>query len=268
MHNSNRREYFLRKILPYIVTGATCVAAIISVKNTVFATRSVPTSTEQPEWQKGSVSESQTTQDCSMEVFTLKIETSSETDAPKKVAEVITATANKAVEKSITQSDIETEKKSEVTTANVDLIAAGVTVEEAAQKVRGTVEAESPTEMEFYDYDFTESKEDWDEEYFYYRGAVLDPEKGTVIGPSAVETCYNLPMEGVVYLMNEVEGYDYDYWVRDDGVKMYGSYVMVGANLDIYPKGSIVKTSLGLGMVCDTGGEDHFPGLFDIAVTW
>ena len=64
-------------------------------------------------------------------------------------------------------------------------------------------------------------------------------------------------------------GYDYEYWIRDDGCKMYGPYIMVAANLSIRPKGTIVETSLGTGMVCDTGGFAYSNTYqLDIATAW
>lgn len=82
------------------------------------------------------------------------------------------------------------------------------------------------------------------------------------------ETYYNLPMNGVIEIMRKL-GYsenDYPYWIREDGVKMFGDYVMVAAPLDIYPRCTIVETSLGTGMVCDTG--EMIGHWFDIAVDW
>lgn len=94
---------------------------------------------------------------------------------------------------------------------------------------------------------------------------------GVFYGPSGKETYYNLNMAGVVTLMRN-KGYDeatYPYWVRDDGVKMFGQYVMVAANLDIRPRGSLIETSLGTAIVCDTGGfAANNPTQLDIAVTW
>ena len=85
------------------------------------------------------------------------------------------------------------------------------------------------------------------------------------------ETWYNLNMHGVICIMRRM-GFseeEYPYWVRDDGVKMLGDYVMVAANLDTYPRGSIVHTSLGEGLVCDTGEFALTnPTQFDIAVNW
>jgi hypothetical protein len=61
-------------------------------------------------------------------------------------------------------------------------------------------------------------------------------------------------------------GYGGEYWIRSDGVKMLGDYIMVAADYGWMPKGSIVETSLGTGIVCDTGGGGWY--WFDIAVTW
>ena len=44
---------------------------------------------------------------------------------------------------------------------------------------------------------------------------------------------------------------------------------MVAANLNVHPRGSIVETSLGLGIVCDTGGfASGNATQLDIAVSW
>ena len=106
--------------------------------------------------------------------------------------------------------------------------------------------------------------EEWD-------GSVINPSDGKIYGPSGYETFYNLPMEGVVELMREM-GYDeesYPYWVREDGAKMFGPYVMVAADLSMRPKGNVLECSLGTAMVCDTGlfvYDD--PYQLDVAVTW
>lgn len=97
---------------------------------------------------------------------------------------------------------------------------------------------------------------------------VLNRTLGTVIGPSGKETFYNLDMSGVIAIMQSM-GYYADYWVREDGVKMYGDYIMVAANLNIRPKGTLVQTSLGMGIVVDTGGfVAANPYQLDIATTW
>lgn len=104
-----------------------------------------------------------------------------------------------------------------------------------------------------------------------YSGQVLTPAAGRINGPSGQETYYNLPMEGVIRNMRDL-GFDevnYPYAVRSDGVKTLGGYVMVAANLAIRPKGTIVATSLGAGIVCDTGGFALVnPTQLDIAVAW
>lgn len=75
-------------------------------------------------------------------------------------------------------------------------------------------------------------------------------------------------MEGVVSIMRSMGNND-PYWVREDGAKMLGDYVMVAAHLDIRPRGTIVETSLGKGIVCDTGGfAAGNPTQLDIATAW
>lgn len=119
---------------------------------------------------------------------------------------------------------------------------------------RTTVEEEATEQV-------TEVREQWD-------GPVLNSSNGVVDGPSGKETFYNLDMSGVISIMQSY-GYDYEYWVREDGVKMFGAYVMCAANLDVHPRGSLVKSSLGTAIVCDTGGfAESNPNQLDIAVNW
>ncbi len=101
-----------------------------------------------------------------------------------------------------------------------------------------------------------------------WKGPVLSARIGTVTGPSGKETYYNLNMSGVVKIMRRMGNND-EYWVREDGCKMLGDYIMVAANLDLRPRGSIVETSLGDGIVCDTGGfAKKNPTQLDIATNW
>lgn len=101
-----------------------------------------------------------------------------------------------------------------------------------------------------------------------WNGPVLSRSAGTVQGPSGKETYYNLPMDGVVGIMHSM-GNTGAYWVRSDGVKMLGDYVMVAAHLGLRPRGSLVPTSLGMGIVCDTGGfASGNPTQLDIATAW
>lgn len=99
-------------------------------------------------------------------------------------------------------------------------------------------------------------------------GAHLTAYAGVFNGPSGLETYYNLDMSGVIANMHAL-GFSGDYWVRDDGVKMFGNYVIVAADLSIRPRGSLVETSLGTGIVCDTGSFIYYnPYQLDIAVAW
>lgn len=99
----------------------------------------------------------------------------------------------------------------------------------------------------------------------------LTRSKGVAQGPSGKETWYNLPMDGVIKIMRGM-GYseeEYPYRVREDGCKMLGDYIMVGACFDIRPRGTLIETSLGMGIVCDTGAfaaTDQTQ--LDIAVNW
>lgn len=101
-----------------------------------------------------------------------------------------------------------------------------------------------------------------------WNGSVLTAWMGVNYGPSGKETYYNLNMNGVIALMQSA-GYYYDYWVRDDGVKMYGDYVMAACGFTVRPRGTIVETSLGTAICADTGTFSYDdPYQIDIAVDW
>ncbi|MDD6232698.1 hypothetical protein [Frisingicoccus sp.] len=103
---------------------------------------------------------------------------------------------------------------------------------------------------------------------FTWNGSRLTAGSGVNYGPSGKETYYNLDMTGVIYMMRCLGNTD-EYWVRSDGCKMLGSYIMIAANLSVHPRGSLVQTSLGTGIVCDTGSfAEEDPNQIDIAVTW
>ena len=111
------------------------------------------------------------------------------------------------------------------------------------------------------EYEASDVSRGWD-------GTRLNSTIGTIEGPSGKETYYNLPMQGVIDIMRSIGNTD-EYWVRDDGVKMLGNYIMVAADLNIHPRGSLVEVSLGTGIVCDTGTFIYEnPYQIDIAVTW
>ena len=104
---------------------------------------------------------------------------------------------------------------------------------------------------------------------YEWTGEKLNRHDGTANGPSGKETYYNLNMSRCIYYMQQL-GYYEKYWVRSDGVKMYGNAIMVAADLKQHPKGSLVETSLGTGIVVDTGEfTTNGSGVaLDIAVTW
>ena len=106
---------------------------------------------------------------------------------------------------------------------------------------------------------------------YTYEGTKLS----TVIGRNHFnghdETFYNLDMSLVVEYMREA-GFsedEYPYWVREDGCKMLGDYIIIASNLERYSKGTLRETSLGMGIVCDTGTfAKTKPEDVDIATTW
>ena len=79
------------------------------------------------------------------------------------------------------------------------------------------------------------------------------------------ETYYDLKMSGVMGFCGKS-----GYTVREDGAKVDDEgYVIVAANLDRYPRCSVVETSLGLGRVYDTGTfAATNPEQFDLATDW
>ena len=82
------------------------------------------------------------------------------------------------------------------------------------------------------------------------------------------ETWYNLNMNKVIKKAQERLWVN-AYWIRDDGVKCFGSYVIVAAPFDVHPWGSLVETSLGTGIVLDTGlFAETNKNAIDIATDW
>ena len=98
-----------------------------------------------------------------------------------------------------------------------------------------------------------------------WTGSKLTRAGGVNQGPTGKETYYNLNMSGVVSIMRNMGNND-AYWVREDGVKMLGDYVMVAADLQEHPRGSVVESSLGQAIVVDTGYLEK--DQLDVAVAW
>lgn len=100
-------------------------------------------------------------------------------------------------------------------------------------------------------------------------GDHLTKSGGVYYGPSGKETYYNLNMSGVIANAQNM-GIEGEYWVREDGCKMYGDYIICAADLNVHPRGSLVESSLGTCIVLDTGGfATNGSGVaLDIAVNW
>lgn len=102
----------------------------------------------------------------------------------------------------------------------------------------------------------------------FSNNSVLTASSGVNYFGNQKETYYNLDMSGCIQIMRDMGNTD-EYWIRDDGCKMLGDYIMIAANLNVYPRGSLVETSLGTGIVVDTGEfAESDPYQVDIAVTW
>ena len=103
------------------------------------------------------------------------------------------------------------------------------------------------------------------------QAGMLTASGGVFYGPSGTEKWYDLPMDGVVEIMRH-RGFDeahYPYWVREDGCKMFGDYIMLAANLEVRPRGTILETSRGTGIVCDCCvAADADVTLIDLATVW
>ena len=95
---------------------------------------------------------------------------------------------------------------------------------------------------------------------YYSSNGVLTRSGGVNYFNGRKETWYNLNMNGVI-ANAQAMGIQGNYWVRGDGVKMYGDKVIVAAQA---PKNTIIETSLGMGIVMD-----YCPaGTIDIATAW
>lgn len=232
----------------YIITIVVCVSIILAVLLLLgFYNNSFVQSVENEEDIQNSISTTQTTintnTDSTVTSFTTSTEETASTTSTTQTTTVLETSS--------------TTKTAKQTTSTIVEINPSTTT----QTVTTTIPAETETVNTQTVANYTDYVEEW-------TGPILTPSAGTIQGPSGKETYYNLDMSGVVSAMI-VKGYNYEYWVRDDGVKMFGSYVMCAANLDLRPKGTLVQTSLGMGIVCDTGGFAHSNTTqIDIAVNW
>lgn len=100
--------------------------------------------------------------------------------------------------------------------------------------------------------------------------SVLTPKKGVNYYNGTKETYYNLPMDRIYAKADANFGKHHRKWIRDDGVKMYGPYVVLAVPFDVYPYGTTdIPTSLGPGIALDTGAfAATNKNQIDIAVDW
>jgi len=139
---------------------------------------------------------------------------------------------------------------------------------EAEAKAKAEAEAKAKAEAEAKAKAASQAKAQAQTTHYVSRGGRLTRSAGVFNGPSGKESFYNMNMNNVVSAMR-ARGNNARYWVREDGVKMLGDYVMVAANLSIRPKGTILPTSLGMGIVVDTGSFAlRNPTQLDIATAW
>ena len=99
-------------------------------------------------------------------------------------------------------------------------------------------------------------------------GPCLTATGGVFNGPSGLETYYNMDMSVIVQVAHS-NGISGEYWIRSDGAKMLGNYIMCACNRSVHPYGTLVQTSLGTGISLDTGGfAANNPTQIDIATNW
>lgn len=100
--------------------------------------------------------------------------------------------------------------------------------------------------------------------------SVLNKRMGVNYFNGQKETYYNLRMTGVIRLLDDMGIPHGEYWIRDDGAKMLGDYIMLATDTNRIPKGTIWETSLGTGMIVDhCSGSESYPGVWiDVAVNW
>lgn len=79
------------------------------------------------------------------------------------------------------------------------------------------------------------------------------------------ETYYNLSMRKVVQQAQD-KGIPCEYWIRDDGVKMFGPWVICASHPS-KTRYSRIQTSLGEGIILDRHTVND-PDLIDIATAW
>ena len=96
--------------------------------------------------------------------------------------------------------------------------------------------------------------------------AVLTARAGKITYNGHTESWYDLPMQKVIERSDAATGLSDMYWIRGDGVRMYGQWVIVAAHPSV-TRYSLVETSLGTGIVLDRHTVPD-ANLYDIATDW
>ena len=94
---------------------------------------------------------------------------------------------------------------------------------------------------------------------------VLTASLGRIQFQDHTETWYNRPMGKVVQRAKDM-GIPAEYWVREDGVKMFGPWVILASHPSV-TRYTRIQTSLGEGIILDRHCVDD-PDLYDVAVSW
>lgn len=140
-------------------------------------------------------------------------------------------------------------------------------------------------EKEVVEENTTSKKEDWLEYNSKYLEYLPEESLRPIVpteswyyydGPNGTEDYYNVPMEETIRVAR-AKGYseeNYPYWIREDGCKMFGKFIICATDYDVHSYGSIINTSLGKAIVIDTNytvdKDDswHYCSDIDIATEW
>lgn len=191
------------------------------------------------------------------------METATDTDATETDATITDATETDATITDATETDVTEEATTEEVTEEPEV------EKEEKEDILIAAPAPVPTTETTTEAPVAPAPQPEQPKYEPQSGDCLTKSGGVYYGPSGKETYYNLNMNGVVSNAQNM-GIEGEYWVREDGCKMYGDYVICAADLNVYPRGSLVESSLGTCIVLDTGGfATNGSGVaLDIAVDW
>ena len=130
------------------------------------------------------------------------------------------------------------------------------------------IETQTETERETKTENIDETVSQENEKEWWWEGEKLSVDNPEVEGPSGIETFFNEDVSKLVE--NAKEGYIGEYWVRSDGVKMFGEYIICKCKYEsneyhpTLPVGTVIPTTIGVALVCSNETEEDIC----IAVTW